>query len=475
MSYKVEVTAEEHESVLRGTLHDWSRMDPDVHLVSTEGHKIFSHKVLLSFYSSHLQQLLNEPVVMFSSQPATISVPASAATIAILLKMLVTGKSGTSQREILGEVREAARALGINMKNCFVDGKKSSSSGSGLTVIKLPVNSDTKINAVPARMPGPKPIPKPIKMIPKSLSSTKNIDTAGVSAWNTSLIKKNSGLRIELKEFVNEDTPAAESASIAIKKMKSDPAAESSSIAIKKMKSDKPTCDVCGTVFKADKYLYRHRYRQHGLKRKDRPSEEHFKIKQEIVEGKFKHPTCSQCSKVFDTDENLKKHIKKKHLIDTGDRRNKCDECPKSFNGRNELRTHKLTHLPDSEKPYKCEHCEKAFCQGGNLRTHLKNFHGVENPVIERVNSGSLNGSKLVDTSADETTDTTGEASDDTMQTDDEDPINLGNIINEEMSDTGNIILETEETTDNHDNCGYCGEKFDNEDDLNQHIVSMHS
>ena len=157
MSYKVEVTAEEHEAVLRGALTDWTKMDPDVHLVSTEGHKIFSHKILLSFYSSHLQQLLNVPVVMFSSQPVTISVPASAATVAILLKMLVTGKSGTSQREILGEVREAARALGINMRNCFVDGKKSSSSGSGLTVIKLPVNSDTKINAVPARMPGPKP------------------------------------------------------------------------------------------------------------------------------------------------------------------------------------------------------------------------------------------------------------------------------------------------------------------------------
>ena len=104
----MEVTAEEHEAVLRGALHDWSKMDPDVHLVSTEGHQVFSHKVLLSFYSSHLQELLNEPAVLFTSQPVTISVPASAASIATLLKMLTTGKSGTSQREILGDVREAA-------------------------------------------------------------------------------------------------------------------------------------------------------------------------------------------------------------------------------------------------------------------------------------------------------------------------------------------------------------------------------
>jgi len=185
--------------------------------------------------------------------------------------MLTTGKSGTSQREILGDVKEAARVLGINLRNCFVDGKKSSSTGSGLTVIKLPVNSDSKLNGVPMKVPdtklnvvpGPKPIPKPLKIIPKLVSSVKNIDTAGVSAWNTSLIKKNSGLRIELKEIVKEETPAE--------------ATESKPVIDLKTKDDsyeRPTCDVCGAVFKENKYLFRHRYRQHGLSRKEKPSEE---------------------------------------------------------------------------------------------------------------------------------------------------------------------------------------------------------
>jgi len=160
-------------------------------------------------------------------------------------------------------------------------------------------------------------------------------------------------------------------------------------------------------------------------------------------------------------------------LIDAGDKKNKCDTCPKSFGQLRELRVHQLIHLPDSEKPYKCEHCDKRFCQRGNFRTHLKNFHGVQNPVIERINVISEDGNQVCDVSANESTDTNGDETNDyIMETDDEDPINLNKIVSE---DSGNIILETEEGTETQDNCGYCGEKFDNEDDLHQHIVSMHS
>jgi len=273
------------------------------------------------------------------------------------------------------------------------------------------------------------------------VSSVKNIDTVGVPAWNTSLIKKNSGLRIELKEFVNEETPAEETESKPIKKMKKS--------------SDKPTCDVCGAVFKENKYLFRHRYRQHGLKRKEKPSEQLTinTIKQEKVDMKARHPTCATCSKVFDTKENLEKHIRKKHVEAGTDKKYKCDECPKSFKGGAELRVHKRTHLPDSEKPYKCEQCQKAFCQGGNLRTHLQKFHGVENPVIERVNVPSDNVPNIVNESADDSIlDSNGEeTSDDTLQTEDEDPINLDNLDTdqeEDSVDTDNIILETEEGTE---------------------------
>ena len=118
MSYRVETSTDVHEGVLREAIHDWTKQDHDVHLVSKEGHRIFSHKTLLSFYSSHLKEIFNEPVVAFSSEPVIISLPSSSsASVTSMLKMLVTGRSSTSQRSGLREMKETARVLGIDLKN----------------------------------------------------------------------------------------------------------------------------------------------------------------------------------------------------------------------------------------------------------------------------------------------------------------------------------------------------------------------
>ena len=43
------------------------------------------------------------------------------------------------------------------------------------------------------------------------------------------------------------------------------------------------------------------------------------------------------------------------------------------------------------------------------------------------------------------------------------------------FADGQNIFIESVESIDDgHDNCGYCGEKFDNENDLNSHIIGVH-
>ena len=127
MSYKVEITEEEHSATLSGTLSEWSRQDHDVHLISTEGHRIFSHRVLLSLYSSQLQRILNDPVLLFSPQPASISVPASASSISTLLKMLTSGKVETGGRGVGDDVAEAAAILGIKMSNIQMTNRNSSS------------------------------------------------------------------------------------------------------------------------------------------------------------------------------------------------------------------------------------------------------------------------------------------------------------------------------------------------------------
>ena len=121
MSYKVELSREEQEFLLRGTLADWSHQEHDVHLVSIEGHKIFSHKVILSFYSSVLRDILNDHVKSYSSGPVSISVPASASCISTMLKMLVHGEVGTDNMNSEDQIRDVTKALGISIKNFEID------------------------------------------------------------------------------------------------------------------------------------------------------------------------------------------------------------------------------------------------------------------------------------------------------------------------------------------------------------------
>ena len=202
MSYKVEITGEEHSATLSGTLSEWSRQDHDVHLISSEGHRIFSHRVLLSLYSSQLQRILNDPVLLFSPQPASISVPASASSISTLLKMLTSGKVETHNKE---DIKETADALGINIKNYIVENKRSSTSG--LTVIKMPVKkTDNKVKSSKA--------PNNVKLSEgKAVASPK----AKLKKWNTSVVQKTTGLKIELKEFVDDEAISEPASSKVVK------------------------------------------------------------------------------------------------------------------------------------------------------------------------------------------------------------------------------------------------------------------
>ena len=459
MSYKVETERKEHEELLGRVMAEWSRQDYDVHLVSSEGHKIFSHKVILSFYSSFLNEILNDPVTMFTPGPVTISIPAPISTIAALLKVLVNGRVGTNDREVSDEVKEAAKSLGIQMRNCFVDAKRLSTSA-GLTVIKLPLKKpggekhslNSSVNSG---------IPRPLKIVPKSLvsSGTKPTLIAPKSSkkptlsnsLNTSVVKKSSGLRVELKEFINEETTKPEQ--------------KPSLAQLKKKKTfvGKHICDVCQKGFDEERFLLRHRYRAHGIRRGKKSYgsvnvSSMGTVKQEKEDHPPGPPRCRVCSKRFQSQDIVDKHMRKKH----GERNLKCDQCEKGFQGTTELKVHKLTHLPDEEKPHQCDICGKRFCQAGQKRVHLKKHHGViDKPgtKVEKTN-GAINADPIgivneaEDNVVDETSNHEQEGTENQENTEDsldtsEMPtdyeIGLEQTEDDPEVESSNIVLETED------------------------------
>ena len=451
MSYLVEVSRDDHKQMLRETLTEWSRLEQEVDLVSVEGHKVSTSKLLLSLYSEPLRNILNQPAFAFSPSAIGISVPATSSTISALLRILVAGKADCCSRETLTDTKELARSLGINIKNCFAENRK----GRGLTFIKLPVKSET-VKTIPVSKSIPSIIktistPKPsagnknVIITPSVVTATKETSStpgAAVRKWNPSIINKSSKLRIELRDC-NEESSTPPTSTPAFK-----PDYQEEKV--------NTQCDVCGKTFKDRKYLIRHRLRKHGLRSREKYPTLEPKVKVEKVS--FPNQ-CSLCLKVFNSGEMLVKHMKKKH--EKKSIKHICEVCKKSFKQPNELRVHKLIHLPESERPHKCDVCERRFCQKGQRKIHMAKFHGDQESSISE---SSQDQGGEGDTSNNET-------------------LNEETVIEEEgnpteqdpFADGSNIFIESVESLDDgDDNCGYCGVKFDTENELNLHIIDVH-
>ena len=146
MLHKVEIVTVEHQHTLQATLADWARQEHDVYLVSIEGHKLFSQKVLLGFYSPMLKEALSG---LTNSWPG-ISVPSSSASLSSILHLLLHGQVVTSNQETSTAVMEAAADLGISLQNCASEGDAKKSS----TCLK-PETKDSKPDLAGLEVPGP--------------------------------------------------------------------------------------------------------------------------------------------------------------------------------------------------------------------------------------------------------------------------------------------------------------------------------
>jgi len=270
MSYKVEITGEVYEASLRRTLAAWSKQEPDVQLVSREGHSIFSHRVLLSFYSSQLQRILGDPVIMFSPQPASISVPASASALSALLRMLTCGKVETADTQ--DEVRAAAEALGININNCERE--------DGMNSASLLPSSLVTVRTI--KLPN-KNIAKKIKSISTPISDSHSNEE-----------------KVICKQEIKEGK-------ISASRPKTSPTPTPNSNGVQEHSdSESATCGECGKTLLNRRQLNRHRVRQHGLRIRDRTGD----------------TTCNVCGETFATRRHMTRHRVRKHGLKLRNRKN---------------------------------------------------------------------------------------------------------------------------------------------------------
>ncbi|KAK3596783.1 hypothetical protein CHS0354_038785 [Potamilus streckersoni] len=111
-------------------------------------------------------------------------------------------------------------------------------------------------------------------------------------------------------------------------------------------------CPHCEEKFVAEAAYYIHVYQHTG-------------IKPFICE-------VEACNKGFMSKFKLERHC----LIHTSPRHHKCPYCDKSFNRKDHLKNHLITHDPN-KKIWKCELCGKEYSYNFSYRTHMA-FHAAE-------------------------------------------------------------------------------------------------
>lgn len=113
-----------------------------------------------------------------------------------------------------------------------------------------------------------------------------------------------------------------------------------------------PTCEICKIMFDTQERL-----------------ENHMKFHEDSKLN------CASCNEGFTSEFFLKNHNFACHGIQIP---NKCAQCHLTFETFQDLRKHKLTHIP----VYKCSVCEKTYRARNSLYKHFEVIHTQENKCL---------------------------------------------------------------------------------------------
>eukprot|EP00092_Neocalanus_flemingeri_P010726 GFUD01011554.1.p1 GENE.GFUD01011554.1~~GFUD01011554.1.p1 ORF type:complete len:326 (+),score=87.01 GFUD01011554.1:56-1033(+) len=282
--YRIENTMEEHASMVKYAVVAWGEKQPDMYLVSSEGVKVYTQRILLSFYSKTLCEVLEN----IGDDLAGVSVPASSSSLTMVLKVLVSGSVIASSKADLLEVGQAAEILGIVLKDRQIGyRKKNTSEGGGKPVVREEV-------AISGRR---------VSYRKKTIDASSEIKTEPKEEGTDEENVDNSESLDENERGNDEGRPKT-------KKSKKLNCKNVSELAV----SDDNTCGQCGKTF---------------------PSAGRLKLHMN-VHSEDKPYKCDVCEKGFSAPASLKNH----KLLHTGETF-KCEYCDYSAVQKGNLKSHR--------------------------------------------------------------------------------------------------------------------------------------
>jgi len=279
--YRIENTTSEHATVLKYTVLGWGERQPDVYLVSKEGVKVYTQRILLSFYSKMVGEMLEEN----KDDLAGLSIPASSSSLTMMLKVLVSGSVIGRNKDDLLEVGQAAEALGIVLNDRQIGYRKSNATKG--VVGKGDMKESVEISG-------------------RKVSYRKSVESS--AEIKTEPIEENE---IDMAPSLNSSVDLN-----VFSKMKKNKKLKNSEV-VEADKVDDKTCIQCGKVFPSAGKL-----------------KLHMNVHKDEKERPFK---CDVCEKGFSAPASLKNH----KLMHTGEAF-KCEFCSYTAVQKGNLKTHRF-------------------------------------------------------------------------------------------------------------------------------------
>jgi len=311
MSYKLE--SENHALFLRRSLTNWTKNNPDVILISSDGQKMHCHRVLLRFYSSFISSMFSSS----SGEDVAITLPVSSTIISNFIKVLTAGLVMAKKKSDLEEVASLAQSLGVTFENWQIGVKKRNVS----------VNRDSKIESSSK----------------KEQPQFENLQ----SGVENSILTTNSDSIIESSSIKEE----------AQKKVK---------LIRKGRKGIGCTkCDLCGKIFGSKWKMNRHR----GIHFNETSSGivcENCNLSFKDSDLLESHNFMNHTENATNDEDNDSSATLEEHLELT------CDECGKTFSQRKHLMRHKLIH---TGQKLPCPYCSSQFSRKDKLNKHVRDHH----------------------------------------------------------------------------------------------------